>query len=293
MSAEENMPVEESAAYFLGYESASLEDALFSIIPAPYEGASTYVRGQAAAPWSILAASGQIENYDEESSLSLVDMGIHVNDPALAPLEEGVLRDWTRDRIWDAIDATTVPVILGGDGTVSLWGIEALLEHKDKKGNYDIEGLTVLHIDGNADLNEPDEDDEGNLLENNHTVMRRVLELDRKVMAICQVGIRAMSRAAFNCITDDDTPVETFFMSDLERMSTENWHDDVVNCLSTPVYLSIDLNGLDPSVIPSVSNPEPGGLHWWSLLRLLKKVVARRRIAAFDITELCPKEGLI
>jgi agmatinase len=269
----------DEGAYFLGYPSVDVADALFSLIPAPAEEAVSYQRGQAAAPRAILDASSQIEDYDEETGLSLVDMGVHILSPEEAPSEDEGLESWVKERVGEALDATTVPVILGGDGTVTLWGIEALLPRCDE--------LSVLHIDANADM---DEADDG--AEDHHTVMRRVLELP-KPPYICQVGVRSLSREAFNRIMDDQQPVETFFMSDLHRAEDESWHDDVIEELRSPVYLSIDLTGFDPSVIPAVGNPEPGGLGWWPVLRLIKKVAARRRIAAIDITELCPREGLI
>jgi agmatinase len=71
----------------------------------------------------------------------------------------------------------------------------------------------------------------------------------------------------------------------------EAWHEDVIQALSTPVYVSLDLSALDRGVVPSVGQPEPGGMSWWSILRLLKKVAGRRRIAAFDVTDLVPIEG--
>ena len=274
------MAADESYAYFLGYESAELADALFSLIPAPYEATASYVKGQAAAPWRILDASSQIEDYDEETSLSLVDKGIHVVDPGAAPEDEYALADWVRSRVADALDAVAVPVILGGEGTVTLWGVQAMLAKSDE--------LSILHIDANADLNEPGDDGE-----DHHTVMRRILELNAKNLSICQVGIRALSHSAYDRIADDTQPVETFFMADIERDAAAGWQEEVINELRSPVYLSVDLTGFDPAVIPGVSNPEPGGLGWWQVLRLIQKVAARRRIAAIDITELCPREGLV
>jgi len=273
------MSADESYAHFLGYESAELSDALFSIIPAPYEATASYVKGQAAAPWRILDASSQIEDYDEETSLSLIDKGIHVVDPGAAPEDEYALPDWVRSRVTEALDATAVPVILGGEGTVTLWGVQALLSRVDE--------LSILHIDANADLNEPADGEE-----DHHTVMRRILELQARV-SICQVGVRSLSRSAFERIADDTQPVETFFMADIERDADGGWQDEVLNELRSPVYLSIDLTGFDPAVIPGVSNPEPGGLGWWQVLRLVQRVAARRRIAAIDVTELCPREGLV
>ncbi len=268
----------EAEAHFLGYESSDLAEAYFSLIPAPHDATASYIRGQAGAPRKIMDASSLIEDYDEETGLSLVDMvGVHTIAPELAPQDPGQLETWVKENIFAALDATAVPVILGGDGTVSLWGINALLERSPE--------LSVLHIDSNADLDDADDDEE-----THHTVMRRVLEL-KNAPAICQVGVRSLSRDGFERIMDSSITVETFFMADIDRSDDESWQDSVIDELRSPVYLSIDMTGLDPSVAPAVGAPEPGGLRWWQLLRLLKKVASRRRIAAIDITELCPVEG--
>ncbi len=262
---------------FLGYESAELSEALFSIIPAPYEGTAQYVKGQSKAPAHIIDASCQIEDYDEETGLSVVDMGIHCLSADDAPQADEELQGWVKQQVETALDAVAVPIILGGEGTVTLWAIDALLPRCDE--------LSVLHIDAHADLDQAEDGQE-----NHHTVMRRVLGLSPQPH-ICQVGVRSLSRSASDIIFDDSKPIESLFMSDLNRATDESWHDDVVQELRSPVYLSIDLTAFDPGVISAVGNPQPGGFGWWQVLRLLKYVASRRRIAAIDITELCPQDN--
>lgn len=270
----------DAEAHFLGYESADLAEAYFSLIPAPHDATATYVSGQARAPRKIMDASSLIQDYDEETGLSLVDMvGIHTIAPEAAPQEPFQMEPWVKEQVAAALDATAVPIILGGDGTVSLWGIETLLARSPE--------LSVLHIDAHADLDDADDDDE-----THHTVMRRVLEL-KGAPTVCQVGVRSLSRDGFERIMDSTVPVETFFMADIDRATDEGWQDSVIDELRSPVYLSIDMTGLDPSIVPAVGAAEPGGLGWWQLLRLLKKVASRRRIAAIDITELCPTDSSI
>lgn len=266
-------------ANFLGYESASLEEALFSVIPAPYEATASYVKGQASAPRKILDASSQIEDYDEETGINLIDYGVHCLSPEGVPDDTLSLQSWVREQVNSALDAVAVPVILGGEGTVSLWGIQAMAPRCDE--------LSVLHIDARADLGAAGEEEASHI-----TIMKQVLELDPKPH-VCQVGVRAVSREGFDRIMDDNEPIDCFFMSDIDRAEDESWHEDVIEELRSPVYVTIDLTGFDPAVIPAVSHPEPGGLQWWQVMRLLKKVASRRRIAAFDITELCPQENQI
>lgn len=262
---------------FLGYESSPLEKSVFSLIPVPQEEATTYLSGQARAPQAIFDASSQIENYDEETGLNLVTNGIHAIPPAAVP---GLgLEAWVREQVSNAIDAVAVPILIGGDGSVTRWGVEALLGKVDE--------ISILHIDAHADLNSLD----GGA--NNLNTMRAILEAHANVH-ICQVGVRSLAREAFDLIVDDEKPVECLFMSDITRIGDdEEWNEMAIQELRSPVYLSIDLSALDPSILPNVANPEPGGLQWYQLLRLLKKVASRRRIAAVDLVELCPKDGSI
>ncbi|MBN2713258.1 MAG: arginase family protein [Planctomycetes bacterium] len=262
-------------AHFLGYESATLDEAVFSVIPAPYEDTSSYVKGQSKAPRRILDASSQIEDYDEESGISVIDYGVHCIKPESVPSGSSAEK-FVKEQVKAALDAVAVPVILGGEGTVTRWGVEAILPSCDE--------LSILHIDANADMG-ADEDEESH----HQTVIRDVLKLDPQPH-VCQVGIRAVSRYAFDSIMDDNIPLESFFMSDIDRSDDESWHDDIIDELRSPVYVSIDITGFDPAVIPASGHPEPGGLKWWPVLRLLKKIASRRRIAAFDITELCPRD---
>lgn len=267
-------------ANFLGYQSAALENSLFSIIPAPSEEGVTYLDGQSVAPRAIIDASSQIESYDEETGIDLISRNaVHCLSPEDAP-QGPALEKWVSENVQKALDAVSVPVILGGDGMVSAWSIKALAEQAAKNNQE----LCILHIDAHSDLNAPDSG------ENNLTTMRRVLESNAKI-SLCQIGVRSLSRSAYDIIADDDRGIDCFFMSDLRHASDEDWQDDVVNALSTPVYVSIDLSAFDPAVVPNVGNPEPGGFTWFQITRLLKKVASHRRIAAIDIVELCPREG--
>ncbi len=259
---------------FLGYESVPLEAALFSVIPAPYEATSTYIGGQGNAPDAIFDASFHVEEHDEELGVSVIEKGVHYLPLDQAPRDEGV-EGWVKANVINALDKVAVPVVIGGEGTVTLWAAGALVERTDE--------LSLLHIDAHADLAEAE-------TESHRTVMRRILDLTPRPH-VCQVGVRSLSSQELNRIVDQDGPLGCWFMSDINLADDELWHEDVIEELRSPVYVSIDLSAFDPSVVPAVSNPEPGGLYWWPMLRLLKKVANRRRIAGFDIVELCPREG--
>ena len=266
---------------FLGYDSVSLEKALFSIIPAPTEEGATYVAGQCAAPRAIIDASSQIESYDEETGLDVIARdGVHCISPESAPQGGDSLPTWLTQNINEALDATAVPIILGGDGTISYQCIKVLAERAAKEHQE----ISVLHIDAHADLNTIEEDDENNL-----NTMRKVIESDLK-LNLCQLGVRSLSQDAFDIIANEDKGIDCYFMSDLRYSSDDDWQDDIITALSSPVYISIDLSAFDSAIVPNVGNPEPGGLNWQQITRLIKKVASHRRIAAIDIVELCPRE---
>jgi agmatinase len=257
-------------AVFLGRQ-AEPADAKFCVIPAPMDNAAVMVKGQNAAPAAILTASNYLETYDEEIARAPADEApVFTID---APDEPSI--GWVQEQCEAAIDAVAVPVTLGGDPSVSLGGIQALAGKS--------EDFTILHIAAGANL-KSDPTSAG-------AVMRQALGCEN-LQKIVQVGVRSLSAEESEVVFGDESRIETFFACDLARQEDgEGWHEDVIQELATPVYLSIDLSGLDRSVVTSVGNPEPGGLQWWEALRLLKKVASRRRIAGFDVVDLVPIEG--
>lgn len=267
------------ATGFLGYESAPLDKAAFSLIPAPFDDCATFVNGQSAAPKAILEASARLEAFDEESGLDLAAQApMHCVDPSEAP-RGSAINNWLAQQVNAALDAVAVPVILGGDGSVSYSAIKAVADRAAKSQQE----LSVLHLDAHADLNPLEGGD------NNLNVMTRVREL--KNVRLCELGVRSLGKEAFDLIADDENNIDCFFMSDLRGASDADWQEDVKNALSSPVYVSIDLSVFDSAIMPCVGNPEPGGFNWAQVTRLLKLVAAHRRIAAFDVVELCPREG--
>ena len=256
---------------FLGYDSVGLDKALFSIIPAPCEEGATYVSGQGAAPRAIIDASSQIESYDEETGLDVIARdGVHCIAPESAP-QGAELASWLTENINNALDATAVPVIIGGDGTISYHGIKALADRAAKEHQE----ISVLHIDAHADLNSTEDDDENNL-----NTMRKIINSDIK-LTLCQLGVRSLSQGAFDIIANEEKGIDCYFMSDLRYSSDDDWQDDIITALSSPVYVSIDLSAFDTSVIPNVGNPEPGGLSWQQVTRLLKKIASHRRHCSY------------
>jgi len=261
---------------FLGRQ-ASQEDAKFWVLSAPLDETADLQKGQAAAPPAILTASLYVEPYDEEVASAPTETApVHTVEGSATSIEA------IQEAVETAFDANAVPVILGGEPAVSLGGIRALSEKA--------EDFTILHVTSRAHLRPLPEQGPGQAIEPSNAVMRAALACEN-LGKIVQVGVRSVSAEESEVIFGDESRIETFFACDLAKRSDEDWHEDLVQELSTPVYLSVDLSGLDRSVVPSVGSPEPGGLGWWELLRLLKKVTARRRVAAFDVVDLIPIEG--
>jgi agmatinase len=164
------------------------------------------------------------------------------------------------------IDEDKFVVVIGGEHSISIGSIKAHASCYEE--------LTILQLDAHSDLRE-----EYNCSIYNHaSVMARAKEL----CPIVQVGIRSMDSSEIDFINKE----KVFFAKDI--YNKRNWIEKVISKLSKNVYITIDLDVLDPSIMPSTGTPEPGGLLWYDLLKFLKSVFEKREVVGFDITELCP-----
>ncbi len=246
--------------------------ARFALIPVPYERTTTYRKGTAEGPAALLKASTQVETFDEETRVDPWEKcGIETLEPTLCEAMPDVLATVLEGVAGAQLDGRRVPGCLGGEHSISLGPVRAAARRHG--------GLGVLQIDAHPDLR----DEYEGTRYGHGCVMRRVLEVE-DVGALVQVGLRAVSAEDDAVISSDDR-VHPFYAS--------QWHrdriDEVVDTLPDDVYISIDLDGLDPSVIPGTGTPEPGGLMWWDVLALLKTVAGRKHVVAFDVVELLPE----
>jgi agmatinase len=173
----------------------------------------------------------------------------------------------------EILDRGKFPVVIGGEHSITAPIVGALAARTP--------GLSVLQIDAHADLR----DVYMGSRHNHACAMRRVLEHTRAT----QVGIRSLSSE--EAIAAPGLPTEIFY--DFSMRTDDRWMDRVVRSLSESVYITIDCDGLDPSIMPAVGTPEPGGLSWYETLTLLRRVVETRRVVGFDVVELCPIPGLV
>ena len=256
---------------FLGLRApeGSFETAEAVIIPAPYDGTTTFRAGTREGPRAVLAASRELEPFDEETCTEAYLRGIATLDEL--PVTVASPREMVR-RVEEAgtmvLGAGKLPVLLGGEHLLSLGMIRAVAAvHPD---------VTILHLDAHADLKEEYQESSYS----NACIMRRAMEH----APLVQVGIRSLTREEYDLIEERGIPC--FFAYRL-REDPGLW-DRILPCLGPKVYISIDLDVLDPSIMPSVGTPEPGGPGWHEVVSLLKRVIAEREVVGFDVMELLP-----
>lgn len=252
----------------------TLEQAKAIILPVPFERTTSYGAGTKAGPGEIIAASRQVELYDEELGVETCDVGIHTL-PAMEspyPTTEEAFAEMRQTAQWLA-DAGKFFVALGGEHALTTPLVAGV------KAKYP--SLTVLQIDAHADLRDSYMGDP----HSHASAMRRTLE-----HAPCvQVAIRNLSLPEAEAIPS--LPTTVFY--DWNMRDDPAWMDRVVDALGPQVYVTIDLDGLDPAIMPAVGTPEPGGMSWRETLTLLKKVMRAREVVAADVVELCPLPGFV
>jgi agmatinase len=247
-------------------ENTLYDNSEIVLIPVPYDGTSTWVKGSDKGPQAIIDASDSIESWDIETQSEVYLKGIHTDEAVLENASPELMYEAVYKRVVSRIQDGKFVGLLGGEHSVSCGSIKA---HAEKYPN-----LTVLQIDAHADLRE---DYHGSKF-NHACVMRRAQEW----CSIVQVGIRSVCKE--EKIFMDEKNV--FYAHQLWQ--NNDWIDRVVDKLTGNVYLTIDLDGLDPSVLPSTGTPEPGGLTWWQLLSLIEKLTKSKKLVGFDVVELCP-----
>jgi agmatinase len=246
--------------------------AAAAVLPIPYDLTSTWKKGADAAPRAILEASHQVEWYDLAMGRETCSLGIATLEPVLC--EEGPerLADLVDERVTELLDRGVLPALLGGDHSVSIGSIRAAARQR--------EGLSVLQIDAHADTRES----YAGSSFNHACVMARA----REWCPVVQVGIRSVDASEMPRLD----PARTVWAHQINGPQAESgWVERVLGHLSEDVYVTIDLDGFDPSVLPATGTPEPGGLDWYQVTGLLESVSAACRIVAFDVVELVPTPG--
>ncbi len=268
---------------FLGLQPSESDPASARavVLPVPYDGTTTFHPGTRRGPRAIIEASREIELYDDETDTEAYKEGIATLDELAVTVASP--RDMVErvrmvgDRI---VEAGKLPVLLGGEHLVSLGMIQAVAARYPD--------LTILHLDAHTDLREEYQDSRYS----NACIMRMALEHVLKLGAkrdpehapLVQVGIRALTAEDRKFIADSGIPC--YFARELAR-DASLW-ERIPSHIGPHTYISIDLDVFDPSIMPAVGTPEPGGLGWYEVLDMLRRVIRKTRVVGLDVMELCP-----
>ena len=253
--------------------SADPSAARVVVIPVPYDGTASYRGGARHGPRAIIAASRHLEDYDLELDRDVSLVGIRTT-PEVMPDVSGpeALVGQVRRAVGPAARQGKLVALLGGEHTITIGSVQALAEtHPD---------ISVLYLDAHADLR----DSYMGSAWGHASVARRLLD----ICPVVHVGVRSLSGEEIGFARSQGLPV--FFWPTAGR-DARQLAEEAVSSLSPSVYVSVDLDVFDPSVMPAVGTPEPGGMGWQEVLDLLRTVAQQRRIVGFDITELSPEEG--
>jgi len=290
------------------------DDARVVIIPVPYEATTSYGGGTSDGPLAVFEASKQVDLFDRETGRpyeagiamldipkTIVDWNEKARGIAKPVIENGgvidaatgkaaaavnaisdKVNDWVYEQTRALLIAGKMPVVLGGDHSVPFGAILAYAETHPNLG--------ILHLDAHADLRDAYEGFTWSHASIFHNVITKVGGVDRLV----QVGVRDLSNAESAMIDNSQGRIVTFFDSDLAARKEEGatWAeiaDEIIGALPHDVYLSWDIDGLDPTLCPSTGTPVPGGLSWNEAIGLLRAIRrAGKRIVGLDLCEVSP-----
>ena len=258
---------------FGGLEKQNYKSSKVVIVPVPYESTTYYLSGTKEGPWAIIDASRHMELYDIEKDTNASKVGIFTLEelePSKNSPKETVLR--VENVVAKILEDGKFPFTLGGEHSVTLGAVSAF------KKKF-LHNLSVLQMDAHTDLRN---EFEGTKFHHGW-VMRRIVD-DLK-LSVTQVGIRSTTEEEMIYIKESKKN-SIFYGKQYEI-------EKVISTLKENVYLTFDLDALDPSIMPSVGTPEPGGLGWYESLDLLKAVAQSRNIVGADVVELSPIPGLI
>ncbi len=249
-------------------EFAQLETAKVILIPVPYDGTSTWGKGADKGPEAFLEASENMELYDIETDSEVYKQGIYLADAITENESPEQLVNAVHKITKGYIKRNKFVTLFGGEHSISIGSIRAFSQCFDN--------LTVLHIDAHADLRKS-----YNGSAYNHAC---AVHEASETTNLIQVGIRSMDAIEKTFMNEE----KVFFAHDM--VTDEYWTDKVIDLMTDTVFITFDLDALDPSIMPSTGTPEPGGLFYYETLDFLKQVFREKNVVGFDMVELCPNE---
>ena len=252
----------------------SFDDSRVVILPVPVDRTTSYVGGTRNGPHEILQASSHMELWDEEMRVDVHGIGIFTLPEMELPFGEmqGVVDEIERIA-YEIVGRDKFLVAIGGEHSITPPLVSAAAR---KHPN-----LSVLQIDAHADMR----DAYMGTPHNHACAMRRALEY----ASVTQVGIRSLSTDEAEALAR----LKTTVFYDVDMRKDPKWIDAVVESLGPQVYVTIDVDGMDPAIMPATGTPEPGGLSWQEITALLRATAERRNIVSADIVELSPLPGIV
>ncbi len=259
---------------FAGLESpyTDLQQAKTVILPVPYDATSEWQGGSRHGPQAIIDASQYLELYDLDLDRDIYKAGIATLpqvEPLLSSPQDMINRVY--QLVEGLVHKEKFVVMLGGEHSLSLGAVRAFKDH--------FPDLSVLQLDAHADLR----DEYLGTKYGQACVMRRIHEL----CPVLQVGVRSLSREEKQFLTQEK--LRPFYMSDLAANTGSIQR--IVDSLGEDVYVTIDVDVLDPSIMPAVGTPEPDGMSWRQLLDIMESVALHKHVVGFDLVEFSPGQG--
>ena len=252
-------------------EYSNYENAQIVVLPVPYDGTSTWMKGADKGPDAILDASANMELYDIETDSEVYTHGIATVEPVTEASSPEAMSAEVEKRVDAILGDHKFPVILGGEHSVSIGAFRAFAKHYER--------FSVLQLDAHSDMRS---EYEGST-HNHACVMARAKE----VATVAQVGIRSSAIEEKENIMPD----RIFYAHELhDAKEGNNWMYMVSQKLHDDVYVTIDLDVFDPSIMPSTGTPEPDGLYYREVLNFLRLINERHNIIGLDVVELCPND---
>ncbi len=250
-------------------EFAHLETSKIVLIPVPYDGTSTWVKGSDKGPEAFLEASENMEIYDIETDTEVYKKGVFLANPINEKSSPEAMINQVHQTVMNFLKKGKFVTVFGGEHSVSIGSIRAFKEY--------FKNLTILQIDAHADLRDQYE---GSTC--NHAC---AVHEAQKTANLVQIGIRSMDASEKKFFKKENC----FFAHEIH--ADPKWMKKALSKITENVFITIDLDGLDPSIMPSTGTPEPGGLTWYQVVNFIKLVAENKNIVGFDIMELCPNEN--
>jgi len=258
---------------FMGLESknSSLASCKFVVVPVPFEKTVCYGHGTAKGPAAVIEASTQIELWDEETKTETWELGINTQPAVNCKGSTNTVFKNIDKTVRNLMQYKAIPFYIGGEHTVT----QALAQPYIEK----YKNLSILHFDAHADLRET--------FEGTPKSHACALYPASRQVKVVQVGIRSVASEEKQYCNAGN--VTTFLMH--ENRDIKKLIPQVLKKLTDTVYMTIDVDGFDPSVIPATGTPQPGGFMWYEALDLFREVIKHKKIVAVDVVEACQRKA--